>query len=140
MKTLHKKGWLLKISSWENDGDHRNTVELAANSSEKAKQMFEFSSLFKDTERSNRIGNIYEPDNRDIQNILRVAKAFIVKYPGFIETQDGDDDEQIVECFIETAYDYGLTRGEQYTRLCETVEVLYFPEDVLYEDVTKEYR
>ncbi len=154
MKTLYKAGYLIKVTSWENDADNYNTKEMQVETEDDAKALVKFCWLF--TSKNNRtdrgIGNFYEPGLSQISEINSAFYDFHQEHPGFKGTffdeplnLDGieDEDEQIDalrDYYIDIAYDLGLSCGEYYTRVCDKVEVLYFSQDVLCEDLTSEFK
>lgn len=135
MKVLYKKGWLIRISSWENDGDNGRTEEVLVETEARAKQLVEFAQLF-----DGEIGNLYDPEDDERQKVTDVFLEFNAKYPDYIDVGFDEDPDAICDWFIDEAYDLGLSGGDYYTRYCDKIEVLYFPEDVLCEDVTERFK
>lgn len=140
-KVLYKKGYLIRITSWENDGDAYRTEEVNVDSEAEAKQIVEFARLFESKSRRGKIGNIYD---RAYTEVVGVLSKFYKKYPDFIEKPDDEaegykEGEQLVEFMLERASGLGLTGNEFYTRVCQSVEVLYFAEDVICEDLTQKW-
>lgn len=147
-RTLYKAGYVIRVTSWENDADNYRTKEMHIAEKEKIDVVVEFVKLF--TSRNN-----YK--NRDISNLCYgdeheyygPLSDFYEEYmPWFCEDVDldgaEDEDEEreiIAEHMIGFAYDLGLTRSEYYTtRVLDKFEVVYFPQDVICEDITEEYK
>lgn len=148
MKTLYKAGYLIRITSWENDGDNYNTKEIQVATDKEARAVTEFAWLFKSQNRrgDSGIGNMYEPDDAERSQVLAAFQKIYEKHPGVfdLDLSTVEDEEEkadyILDYFIDYAYDLGLSCGEFYTRVCEKVEVLYFPQDVVCEDKTAEFK
>jgi hypothetical protein len=139
-KVLYKAGYLIRVLSWENDADNYNNEEIQVETEQDAKDLVDFCWLFKSRYRDKGgIGNIYEARGDDQERELEVYKKFLEEhpnfcYPGFDPVGNPGDDE-LVDYMHEAGYDLGLTSGEQYTRVCDKVEVLFFKEDVICEEI-----
>lgn len=132
MKTLYKKGYLIRVTSWENDGDNYRTEEVHEYNEETAKQIVEFAKLFK-----SKIGNLND-NERD--KATETFLAFIEKYPEFIPNdaiEDWENADEIVDYLVDVPmYNLGLTGGDYFfTRVAEKIEIFYFPEDVKCEEI-----
>lgn len=146
-RTLYKAGYVIRVTSWENDGDNYRTKEMHIAEKEKLDVVVEFVKLF--TSRNN-----YK--NRGIGNLCYGEEAYNTAFSDFYEeympwfcedvdlegAEDEDEKREIIaEHMIGFAYDLGLTGSEDYaTRVLHKFEVIYFPQDVLCEDVTEEYK
>lgn len=154
MPILYEKGYLLKITSWENDGDSRKTVDVFADDIEEARMYIEFAKLFKSHHNHNdAIGNMYD---EECPVLYPVFFEFCQKFPqfgcGFVIVPDDDDDfdacdfddendekYEFVYAVMDFASKMGLSGGDFYTRVCDKIEIFYFAEPVFYEDVSKEF-
>ena len=137
-KTLYKKGYLIRVTSWENDADNYNTKEVSEPDEAKVKQILKFCSLFKSKRRDSDagIGNIHGDYHSELCDGAReVLIQFYHDNPGFFD-ETPDDPDYIGDWMIDFAYDLGLSGGEYYTRHCDKVQVFYFDADVVCEDVT----
>lgn len=135
-KVLYKKGYLIRVHSWENDADHYNNKEVQVETEQEAKDIIAYCNLFKSSvwEKKGGIGNIYEVRESDWDRVNEILKVF---YEGHRELfpEPCENNDEICEYLIDYGYDLGLTSGEQFSRYCERVEILYFPEDVICEEV-----
>jgi hypothetical protein len=141
MEPLYRKGYLVRILSWENDGDNYNTQEYNTDTEQDARAVVEFCALFSRAN-PNTIGNIYDPhwESEERTHAHSVILEFHKSHPGFMdvdttsaENDAYSEDDYIVEAYLDFAYDLGLRGGEFFTRVCESVEVFRIPEDVLVE-------
>lgn len=149
MKKLYSAGYLIRIDSWENDADHCKTKEVNVKTEEDTRAIVAFCNLFRsenDRRYPGGIGNIYEPRESDDEKLQKIFQDFVELHPNLLKLEDYDieaakeDPTLIAEWCIEYAYDLGLSGGEFYTRVLDRITVLYFPEDVLCEDVTGNFK
>jgi hypothetical protein len=140
MKTLYRAGYLIRVTSWENDGDNYNTKEIQVDTEQEARDVVAFCDMFGSSSRNEHdIGNLCEGDD----NAARPAfRAFYFSHPGFVNLtlSDYEDEEEetdaICDAMMEVAYELGLSGGEYfYTRVRESVTVYRIPADVLVEQV-----
>jgi len=115
--TLVKAGYLVKITSWENDGDNYKTVELDGLSEEGMKAYVAFAKLFtKSSDRSDyHIGNIYRSEVWEEDKIKRLLKNLPQSCIDYFDFEEWD--------WWDRAFDIGLTGGEFYTRVCDRIQV-----------------
>jgi hypothetical protein len=140
MKILYSKGYLIRVTSWENDGDNYNTKEIQVITEQEARTIVEFCNLFGSSSHNEYdIGNLCDGDGVSARPAFR---AFYYKHPNFVNLtlSDCEDEEEevdtICDAMMDVAYDLGLSGGEYfYTRVCETVEVYHIPADVVVEEV-----
>lgn len=137
---MYPKGYLVRVVSWENDGDHYNTSELSVPDLEDATVINEFAKLIGGGD----LGNKYEPCDSEMQEIsdalVLFAQQTLVKHPEFRapnrkKLSDMTTEIEIVDYLMDLAGILGLTDGEFHTRVCESVEVFYFAEDDVCEQV-----
>lgn len=141
MKTLYTAGYLIRVTSWENDGDHYNTREIQVDTEQKARDTVAFCNLFRSHSRcKDNIGNLCEGSTSRLAR--RVFRNFYLTHPGFVEADltdcktEEEETDIICDVLIDSAYDLGLGGSEYfYTRVCEKVEVYYIPADVVVEQV-----
>lgn len=147
-KTIFKKGYTLRVLTWENDADNYNTCDYWIGETEKviAEQYIEFLRLFKSSSK-NGIGNIYEPRDGDLERVDRTIKEFLNSHPDFVadlgyfhkEGWNCEDQDAFIDCINEDfLYAVGLTAGEFYYRVFESAELIYAPENIELE--TETYR
>lgn len=141
-KTLYKKGFLIRVTSWENDADNYKTKEVNVDTEERAKQVVKFCWLFGSRRlRGDRgIGNIHGDYHADeVDGAQKVLIQFYHDNPNFFD-EIPEDPDYIGDWMIDFAYDLGLSGGEYYTRVCEKVEVFYFDQDVTCEELSREFK
>jgi hypothetical protein len=140
MKTLYRAGYLIRVTSWENDGDNYNTKEIQVDTEQEARDVVAFCEMFGSSSRNEHdIGNLCDGED----NATRPAfRAFYFSHPGFVNLtlSDYEDEEEetdaICDAMMEVAYELGLNGSEYfYTRVCESVTVYRIPADVLVEQV-----
>lgn len=130
-KVIHPEGYQVTVDSWENDGDHRNTVVYNTTNKEQAEAMYQLARIFKDESISN-ISNRYgSGDDEEYAHVHKTFVQFAKNYPilfmyeGEIETPE--DDDTASSWVHETASDLGLTSEDYFTRRCERVILTYSP-------------
>jgi hypothetical protein len=138
MSTLYTAGYLIRVTSWENDGDAYNTAEVNVSSKDVAYALTQLALLFKSTNTSDGIGNMYEPSEDGYNLVVETLYAFHKKYGNILEVSV-EDEEDITDAYIGIASDLGLVGSEFYTRVCEQVSVYYLPQDVIVQEVTEQF-
>jgi NADH:ubiquinone oxidoreductase subunit B-like Fe-S oxidoreductase len=147
--TVIKKGYRVTVKTWENDADNYNSGAVEGLSRPEAAFLVEFVKLFssKNDHRNRGIGNMYEPRQSEIVAAEARIKEVVEKHKATIE-----DSEMMKEYFLaedgsvdeggwhEYAYEMTLTGGEFYTRVMESFKVEFIPQDIVLEDVTKEFK
>ncbi len=133
-KTFFQQGFLLKVVSWENDGDHRSTkmIHYLDKDNAKADQAFCNTLLSSKNTDGKGIGNTHEHDSNT--NIATKIRQFLsdTDYPYFDdEPDDWVEDDDLVDHFMDVAYD--LCGGSDFYkfRVVESVELFEVPEDVV---------
>ena len=141
MKTLYRAGYLIRVTSWENDGDNYNTKEIQVDTEQEARDLVDFCNLFgsKSFYDEDDIGNLCDGEYEPARPVFR---KFYFNHPGFVNLTLTDyknaeqETDAICDAMMEVAYDLGLSGGEYfYTRVCESVVVYHIPADVLVEQV-----
>lgn len=146
-KLLYKAGYVIKVTSWENDADNYKTEEMWMEKREAAKALVTFFKLF--TSKNSRIikgiGNItrdneWEKAKETILEMLEANPTFFDDiHHDFIDWDVPTDDEGKIEFLMEIAYDIGLGASEYYyTRVLDKLEVLHFTDDVYALDMTQD--
>jgi hypothetical protein len=132
-----KAGYRLTVKSWENDDDHKNTIQKDGLSLEDTQFIVKIISLYKGN-----LGNIYEPSNKELKEEKLALRTIVDKYPnakemlGLIDDEDMKNDDAIVDCIHESILHEYMGSGEFYTRKCEGYTVEHVPFEVNIEDVT----
>jgi hypothetical protein len=130
-KVLYKKGYLIRVTSWENDADNYNTKEVQCDTEEESKEIIAFCRLFRSSSRNDGgIGNIYDCGRAG--EITRASNVLWEFYQNnrVTFTEECKDADEAAEYMMEVAYEFGLSGGDYYTRVCDRIEVLYFDNDV----------
>jgi len=139
MKVLHKKGWLLRIVTFAGDSGDYQTYNFPVDNETRVAQLVEFANYFGPNP-SNCIGNIYQPNAREKLLVLETFEKFDSKYPEFMNIpKEKRGKDTLHDFFMEVASDIGLAGGYTYTKLVDEIQVLYFSEDILFEDVTSKF-
>jgi hypothetical protein len=135
MKTLKYTAgsYVIKVSSWENDGDHDRTEETVASNLKLAQAIYDFCQIFDEH------GNLDDPTEAKQEAVKTAFVAFAKANPVFFGDEQPEDEEQVVHWCMDIAYGLGLTCGEQYTRQLDIVIVEYMLHDVYVTNVTKEF-
>ncbi len=144
--TTIKAGYRLTVVSWENDGDNYNTKVIEGLTKEETTFFIGCCKVFSSKNRDkNNIGNMYAPSYKEIEQFVKVLKEVAVDH-SYIVLSDKyshyfkyNDDEEFTDSMHEMLYDFGLTSGEFYTRVCESYKVDYTPHDIHMHDVTEEF-
>ena len=127
-EVLYKAGYLIRIESWENDGDIKHTVEYHSADKEEADIIFEFANLFFLGE----LGNLCEGEE---ERALYEAEAvaFDSKYPGFLKKWTFPGSTGVMDDAIGLAEKLGLMGVDdyQFTRYADKIEVFHFENDVV---------
>lgn len=138
MKLLYNKGYLIRIVSWENDGDNYNTKEITTQSKELAIAYGKLCKLFNT---SSDLANIYEPCDDEYKTIADALVSFYREHESIFAIDlsdipsDSSEEEIITDCMLEVLYDLGLSGTDFTTRVCAQVKVMYIPQDVYIEEV-----
>ena len=85
---LHKAGYLLTISSWENDSDNKNTKQLHYTDKTKVQQAVEFCKLFTKSYRKRGgafVGNMYDANQPERARLEDIFYNFHLSNKGFID-------------------------------------------------------
>jgi hypothetical protein len=136
---LHETGYLLTITSWENDGDHRTTKEVHYTDVTMLHGAVAFCELFTNSYRDTGfVGNVYDPNANELKVIQDIFCEFHLNNKEFLG-EDSIDETLISDWCIDAAYDFGLTGTDFHTRMCDSIKVVYFPQDVQCDDVTADF-
>lgn len=144
MQTLYHKGYLIRVTSWENDADNYNTKEIQVETEQEARTVLALCNLLRSRYRVSyaTFGNMYEPSDSDIQGFaIAVAavpgiKEFVQRvFPGIEEDQENPEcGFGYMDAIMDILYDLGLSGSEYfYTRVCESVQIFCIPADIVVE-------
>lgn len=138
-------GYRLTVVSWENDGDNYNTKVLEGLSRETCQMYVDLCKLLgvSNGHRDRNLSNLYEPSEDQIEKLTDAFMPIVAKYLHTVipleDIEDATNKEYVCDYIMSVLYDLGLSCGEWYTRVCESVTIELVPQDVLFEDVTKEF-
>ena len=131
-KPKYKAGeFIIHISSYENDGDFKNTVQVVSPDITHAQAVVAFCNIFEGD-----LGNLYSPSKEEEKAVAKAFIAFANKYPVFFGSDQPTDEEETVNYCMDTAYDMGLSCGEQYTRALYDIKVERVMQNVYMDNVT----
>lgn len=131
-----KKGWLVEIDSWENDGDFRSTATFNITFVEELNFLVALFPYFQKSahergpngEEGYYVGNIFEPSEAQVERVNEVVKRCLVEcwpdHPYF------DEDEQCEGIEWLDMYDSAFVgmEGGQFTRKISAFRVYEIPE------------
>lgn len=124
------EGFILQVTTWENDMDCLQAVELTGLTKGKLRQLLAVCELFKlDSE----FANIYEYDPKIYKKLSRRLKSLGVD----IENPDEDDEAVgLADCFDILALKLSY-ENEFWTRVVSDVQVFYSKEEVVFRNVSE---
>lgn len=140
-------GYRLTVTSWENDGDCYGNFIHAGLKREQVLFYVDFCKLM----HTDKHGNIYEPSDEQIEEIRKDFIELLEKYTDMLyEAKDMLDDIHISEdgaseiaddCFQQMHCEFfGVGAEGFYTRALSSYKVEYIPEEIKFEDVTREFQ
>ena len=130
-KTLYTKGYLVRCTSWENDGDNYKTKEKQLPTLEYTVIVREALKMCENCYHDSvfGLGNLMEYTPRETNAIIE----FIQKHKEVLDKIYNFSGEDEVEIFETLVSDY-LGYSEYYIyRVCSSVEIYHFKEDVIVE-------
>jgi len=145
-------GYRITVTSWENDGDHYNTVSLDGLSLDKVGFYADLCKAFRSRNsydgKPGGVGNYYEPSDAEIAHVHGVLRKIYAKHPAIraelvdedTETTDEEFEDGLGDMLMDMASDIGLTAGEFFTRVCSAWTVEYLAVPVEFEDVTSRFK
>lgn len=132
------KGYTLKVTSWENDGDNYKTKFKTVDTIEEAKRLKKIcTELFCSCNNGKGgVGNSMDGEGKIVVvDYFEKNKDLFPELDGkdFEEIMDGE--EEIMDYFTELAY--SLMGGSDFYdfRVCESVSTTYSPEDIYLEEI-----
>ena len=135
-----KAGYRLTVVSWENDGDHYNTVIKDGLEEVEVGHLVKLLSMLKKAYHDGGHGNLYEPDDVELERFAKAIEAlgsevtdFLTYGQGYKETSDLTYD------FMEMIYDYTGSSEGYYTRMVEFIGVEFVSEEITFLDVSASF-
>lgn len=147
-KVLHKAGYAVRVTSWENDGDNYKTVDCHIGEKEKLGVVIKFANLFRSKNNNPAgIGNLLHDEihesNYDLVTFYEQHMPWFCTDIDLDGVTDEDEENEIIgECMLDFARNLGLSGNSEYfaTRVLQKIEVLYFETDVVCTDVSAEFQ
>ena len=149
-QTIIPSGYRITIESWENDADNYKTKIMEGLQKPSVEFLVDFAKLFYSKNNWNGPkghGNMYEPKAAALNNFredyIRVINKHITKdteqnlLQYFWDEDNSDFYEDQHDGVMELAYELGLSGGEFYTRVLDSIKVEWIPSNIVLEDVTK---
>lgn len=130
-----KKGYRITVVSWENDADNYSTVTRDGLAEEKTRKHVDMLKMLKGSYCNDHtvFGNLYEPRDSEVAEFEAAIRPIMDKHG--VEY----DNEYPTDTFCDIVADYtGYSEGYM-TRVVESILVEYVPEDIIIEDVTKNF-
>ena len=136
-------GYRLIVTSWENDADNYNIKVVEGLSLEATKLLVDVIQLFysKNNPPKGKVcyGNLYWPSDDRIAACYAAVQEVLDRHPKV-------SDEALADYFtgpegvMEYMYELSLTGGDFWTRVLDKFEVEFYPEDVIIQDVTAQFK
>jgi hypothetical protein len=138
-----RAGYLLTVSSWENDYDNYRTILKDGLSKEKCQLFFRIALMC-----TGDLGNIYDPSDEQLAAFRKESFKLLKEFPEAIKVCESLDwDKESTASMESVACDYVheilydlVGGGEFYTRYVDSLKVHYIPEDIILKDVTNEFK
>jgi len=125
-KLIYKKGLILKVSSWENDGDHSRTIEYTPDTIEEGKALKRMcEDLFRSS--NNDEGGIANDYGVSLESYEEMINEFFEKdeyFKGCPEEDRMEELEEIIDNLL------GYSEEGYSCRLCESATLFEVKEDV----------
>lgn len=142
-------GYVMKITTWENDADNYRTETLYGLSKTLTAFIVALCKLHKSRHNSGGtyFGNMYEPSDSEIETYKVSIYALITEHMPLLTEDDkinlfgaGDDGEiSQFDYLTEFLYDIGICGSEFYTRVFDRATIEYVPTEIRLEDVTSDF-
>lgn len=134
-ETIIKAGYRITVGTWENDGDNDRTKVMEGVSKEHIPFIAAVCNLFESGSRNaNCFGNMYEPSEQEVNALQEALRGVIEQHAS--RPDHCDSPEAVLDTL---GWGLGLTGGEFYTRVFESIKVEYIPQDIMIQDVTHEF-
>lgn len=134
-----KRGYLIRVKSWENDLDNRNSAEYHTENPKLAEGLCRLFELFKP---DSKISNIYDGDHTLDKELENALKEFDSEFPDLVKDYFNLSDEELdnsfedkYDSYMDILWDFALTSEHFTTRVCEEVECFHIRETVTAEKI-----
>lgn len=151
-QTVIPAGYRVTVESWENDADNYKTSVMEGLTKGEVVFLVDFAKLFysqNNWKGPKGHGNMYDPDSKELSNFKEAYMGVINKHGvaamgDVIRSHFWDEDagsfyEDQHDGVMELAYDMGLSGGDFYTRVLDSIKVEYIPTEIILQDVTEDF-
>lgn len=146
-QTIIKQGYRLTLKTWENDGDNYNShVEEGLSEPEVRFWVDIFEAFTSGSEENGEIGNMYDPDDKEMACYHRTIAAIIRNHRNavfslfeFDPIEADAEDSELVDRVSDSFYDWTLSCGEFFTRVADEWTVEYVPTEIVLIDVSADF-
>ena len=149
-------GYVMKITTWENDADNYRTETLYGLSKTLTAFIVALCKLHRLRHNSGGayFGNMYEPSDSEIEAYKNAINGLITGQMPLLTEDDksfmfGDVDDMVgtgydaeitqFDYLTEFLYDIGICGSEFYTRVFHSCSIEYNPTEIQWEDVTSDF-
>ena len=129
-----KKGYTIKVTSWENDADNYNTREITVDTKEEAEMYYNMMQLFKSKNNKPegviKLGNVFEHGDFS-ENQQELILEFIEQNPSLLKEENvkDADKEEVIDWFMDIAFTL-IGGGEFYSRVMKSCVITYSDKDI----------
>jgi hypothetical protein len=135
-----KAGYRLTVISWENDGDHYNTVTKDGLDGIETGYLVKLLSMLKKGHYSGGFGNLYDPDDEQLLKFGQAIEELGSNLTEWLTFNEGYETlEDLAYAFTEVICDYTGSSENYHTRMVESIKVEFIPEDITLLNVTEQF-
>ena len=143
-----KQGYLLKITTWENDADNYNSATLDGLTPAQVEFYVAVAKMhYSGSSQKGCFGNMYEPSEEEEEEYTNAMRVLYKKHIDVVAELWGEDfgPEWIVhpdflDMVMSVNCDLTLSSSEgRMTRVTDSIEISYTPVDIDLEDCTAKY-
>lgn len=151
-QTVIPAGYRITVESWENDADNYKTEIMEGLQKASIEFLVDFAKLFYSKNNWNGPkghGNMYEPRAKELNDFqeayMKVVSKHITKdaEPSLLQYFWDEDNNLLYDDqhdgIMELAYELGLSGGDFFTRVLDSIKVEYIPTEIVLQDVTEEF-
>ena len=136
MKNI-EAGYLVKITTWENDADNYNTTEFSGLTKDQAQLIIDIASLFSSNGRGIGYGNCeIEEENEALYTEIDKIISTFTDGGGILPDAWAEADSEWIEKYYSNRYDdpvydlIGIWNEGEYYRVFELFEVFFVPQAI----------
>lgn len=151
-QTVIPAGYRITVESWENDADNYKTEIMEGLQKTSVEFLVDFAKLFYSKNNWNGPkghGNMNEPRAKELNDFRESYMQIVTKHitkdtePSLLQYFWDEDNNLLYDDqhdgIMELAYELGLSGGEFFTRVLDSVKVEYIPSEIVLQDVTEEF-